>query len=88
MCKTEETKDNIEGKADGGEDRDESSKVRIRDPSLAFILPERMIVADSCIYLNCCLTRFPKFTHFVQWSWSIQILYLFIYCKVVYSHHH
>lgn len=28
VCKTEEAKDDTESKADGGEDRDESSKVK------------------------------------------------------------
>lgn len=28
MCKTEQVKDDTESKADGGEDQDESSKVR------------------------------------------------------------
>lgn len=39
VCKTEEVKDDAESKADGGEDRDESSKVRkkfSRDATLAF----------------------------------------------------
>lgn len=40
VCKAEEAKDDGESKADGGEDRDESSKVKTelsRDVTLAFL---------------------------------------------------
>lgn len=56
MCKTEEAKDDTESKADGGEDKDESSKVRKKFSEDA-TLPFKKISVSHSLSLLLCLTH-------------------------------